>query len=337
MTTIYDIAKKANVSPMTVSRVINNTGNISKKTKEKVEKVIKELNYIPNNAARSLTLKHSKILSLLITDITNPFFTKVARGAEDKAKQMGYRLLLSNSDENFVKESEYIDMLLSSGVDGVLIAPTGDDSKKNLKTLIKHKIPFVLIDRQVKDIECDIVLGDNYEGTRRLMTHLIEQGHTNIALINGPKKISTSQLREQSFRDTLKIYEIPINEMLLYNLSFKQNDAIDVIEKLLELPDTERPTAIFAGNNFIAIDIMKILYEKNLRVPDDFSLVCFDDPDPVPDYRPFLTLASQPAYEFGYLGIQLLIERIEKIGPADTRRIVLPSEILIRKSTKSLR
>ncbi|WP_099352571.1 LacI family DNA-binding transcriptional regulator [Fredinandcohnia onubensis] len=337
MTTIYDIAKKANVSPMTVSRVINNAGNISEKTKEKVEKVIKELNYIPNNAARSLTLKHSKILSLLITDITNPFFTKVARGAEDKAKQMGYRLLLSNSDENLVKESEYIDMLLSSGVDGVLIAPTGDDSNKNLKTLIKHKIPFVLIDRQVKDIECDIVLGDNYEGTRRLMTHLIDHGHTKIALINGPKNISTSQLREQSFKDTLKIYEIPINEKLLFNLSFKQNDARDVIEKLLVLPDAERPTAIFAGNNFIAIDIMKILYEKNLRIPEDLSIVCFDDPDPVPDYKPFLTLASQPAYEFGYLGIQLLIERIEKKGPADSRRIVLPSETLIRKSTKSLR
>lgn len=337
MATIYDIAKKANVSPMTVSRVINNAGNISEKTKEKVEQVIKELNYIPNNAARSLTLKHSRILSLLITDITNPFFTKVARGAEDKAKQMGYRLLLSNSDESFVKESEYIEMLLSSGVDGVLIAPTGDDSKKNLKTLIKHKIPFVLIDRQVKDIECDIVLGDNYEGTRRLVTHLIEQGHTKIALINGPKNISTSQLREQSFKDTLKINEIPLNEKLLFNLTFKQNDARDEIEKILALSNAERPTAIFAGNNFIAIDVMKILYEKNLQVPEDFSLVCFDDPDPIPDYRPFLTLASQPAYEFGYLGTQLLIERIEKHGPKEKRKLVLPSEILIRKSTSKIK
>ncbi|WP_099352554.1 LacI family DNA-binding transcriptional regulator [Fredinandcohnia onubensis] len=336
MVTIYDIAKKANVSSMTVSRVINNSGNISEKTKKKVEQVIKELNYIPNNAARTLTLKHSKILSLLITDITNPFFTKVARGAEDKAKQMGYRLLLSNSDENFVKESEYIEMLLSSGVDGVLIAPTGDDSKKNLKTLIKHKIPFVLIDRHVKEIECDIVLGDNYEGTRRLVSHLIEFGHSKIALINGPTNISTSQSREQSFKETLKIHGIPINEKLLFNISFKQNDAKDVIDNILALPKSERPTAIFAGNNFIAIDIIKILNEKNLQVPEDISLVCFDDPDPIPDYRPFLTLAAQPAYEFGYLGTQLLIERIEKKGPKETRKIVLPSEIFIRKSTKEL-
>lgn len=178
---------------MTVSRVINNKGNISEKTREKVEAVIKELNYIPNSAAQSLNIKKTKLLSLIITDITNPFFTKVARGAADKANQMGYQLILCNTDENYEKESEYINALISKRVDGVIIAPTGDQSTKNLKKLIKNRIPFTLIDRQIEDVSCDRVLGDNYEGTKLLLQHLIDYGHQRIAMVHGPLTISTSK------------------------------------------------------------------------------------------------------------------------------------------------
>ncbi|GHH97873.1 LacI family DNA-binding transcriptional regulator [Neobacillus kokaensis] len=333
MVTIYDIAKKANVSPMTVSRVVNNSGKISEKTREKVEKIIKELNYIPNNAARSLTLKQSKILSLLITDITNPFYTKVARGAEDKAKQMGYRLLLSNSDESLEKESEYVDMLISSGVDGVLMAPAGDESKKNLKTLIKNKIPFVLIDRQVNGIDCDLVIGDSYHGTRQLLEHLIKQGHSKIALINGPANISTAREREKAYFEILRLAGIEANKQLTSNISYRQNDSHKVVKNLISLPESKRPTAIFAANNFIAINTIKSLRQLNVRVPEDMAVVCFDDPDPIPDFNPFLTLAAQPAYNFGYMGIQLLIERVEGNGPAEKQRVILPPEIIIRNSS----
>ncbi|USK36651.1 LacI family transcriptional regulator (plasmid) [Bacillus sp. F19] len=336
MVTIYDIAKKANVSPMTVSRVINNSGKISEKTRKNVEKVIEELNYIPNNAARSLILKETKILSLIITDITNPFYTKVARGAEDKAKQMGYRLLLSNSDESLGKESEYVKMLLSAGVDGVLIAPSGDESKKNLRTLIKNKIPFVLIDREIPEIDCDLVLGDNYQGTRKLIEHLIDEGHSRIALINGPSNVSTARAREKAFIETLQLAGIKPNKKLLANLSFMQNDAYPLIKKMMSLPDDEKPTAIFAANNFIAIDTIKSLRELNIHVPKDIAIVCFDDPDPIPDFNPFLTVASQPAYNFGYIGIQLLIERIEGNGPKEKQKVILPPQVLIRKSSQKL-
>lgn len=175
-----------------------------------------------------------------------------------------------------------------------------------------------------------------HEGTRRLVGHLVEQGHSKIALINGPKNISTSQMRKQAFRETLKMYGLTVNEKLLSNLSFKQNDAGNVIDNIYSLPANERPTAIFAGNNFIAINIIKILRGRNISVPEDISMVCFDDPDPIPEFRPFLTIASQPAYDFGYLGMQLLIERIENKGPQEMRKIVLPPEILIRKSTRPI-
>lgn len=335
MVTIYDIAKKANVSPMTVSRVINNSGKISEATRQKVEKVIEELNYIPNSAARSLISKESKILSLLITDITNPFFTRVARGAEDKARQLGYRLLLSNSDENLEKESEYVTMLISTGVDGVLFAPAGDGSKKHLRTLIKHRIPFVLIDRSIEGVQSDLVLGNNREGTRMLIEHLIEQGHQNIALINGPSNVSTARERQLAYEETLKLADLPINPKLIVESHYKRDDAHSAVEKLLQLPRTERPTAIFAANNFIAINAIRSLREQGVRVPEDIAVACFDDLEPVSSLNPFLTVAAQPAYNFGSIGTQLLIERIEGTAPPEYRKIILPPELIIRQSSQT--
>lgn len=143
MITIYDIAKKANVSAMTVSKVINHTGRISSATRERVQQVIDELGYIPNSNARSLVLQRTQMLSLLITDITNPFYTTLARGAEDAAHLRGYRLLFGNSDEDYKKEKDYVDAILSTRVDGVLFAPAGDRSLQHLKQLQERHIPFV--------------------------------------------------------------------------------------------------------------------------------------------------------------------------------------------------
>lgn len=331
--TIYDIAKKANVSPMTVSRVINNSGNISEATRKKVEQAIQELGYIPNHSARSLISKETKILSLLITDITNPFFTQVARGAEDKARQMGYRLLLGNSDEDPEKESEYLHMFISTNVDGVLIAPAGDRSKKNLKLLIKHQVPFVLIDRTVEGIKSDQVLGDSREGTRKLIEHLIEQGHNKIALINGPTDISTARERRTAYEETLKLFDLPIKKQWILESDYKQNNGDTIAKKLLSLPPEERPTAIFAANNFIAVNTIQGLKRYNIRIPEDMAIVCFDDLGPASSLNPFLTVAAQPAYLFGSLGIQLLIERIENPRLKEHQKIVLPPEIVIRQSS----
>ncbi|MGG0287355.1 LacI family DNA-binding transcriptional regulator [Peribacillus butanolivorans] len=333
MTTIYDIAKKANVSPMTVSRVINNKGNISEKTREKVEAVIKELNYIPNSAAQSLNIKKTKLLSLIITDITNPFFTKVARGAADKANQMGYQLILCNTDENYEKESEYINALISKRVDGVIIAPTGDQSTKNLKKLIKNRIPFTLIDRQIEDVSCDRVLGDNYEGTKLLLQHLIDYGHQRIAMVHGPLTISTSKERYQAYIETLKINDLKIDPTFLVETHYKQEKQWNGIAHLVNVSPADRPTAIFAANNFIAIKIIKSLREKKIKVPEDIAVVCFDDLELFSDFDPFLTVSSQPAYDFGYLGTQLVIERVDEVGPADYRTINLKPELVIRKSS----
>ncbi|MFC0470624.1 LacI family DNA-binding transcriptional regulator [Halalkalibacter kiskunsagensis] len=333
MATIYDVAKLAKVSPMTVSRVINQKGAISESTKLKVEKAIEELNYIPNISARSLISKSTKIISLLITDISNPFFTKVARGAEDKAMQLGYQVIFSNSDEDVEKESRYIQMLLESRVDGVLMAPSGDHSKKNVQKLIQNRIPFVILDREIEGLPSDIVLGNSHEGTRKLMDHLIIQGHKKIALINGPSYISTARERKQAYMESLQFAGIQIDESLLFETDYKQQTENNITDKLLELPSHQKPTAIFAANNFIAANMMKKLTERGIDVPNDVAFVCFDDFDSFSNLHSFLTVAAQPAYDLGYMGVQMLVDKIEGNSNLDNRRIVLPPEIKIRQSS----
>lgn len=334
MATIHDVAKKANVSPMTVSRALNKPELISEATLRKVRAAIEELGYIPNKTARSLVSKQSKLLSVIVTNISNPFYTNIVRGAEDKALQLGYQLILNNSDENVEKESDYIDSLIGRGIDGVLIAPIGDDSKKNLRKLIRYNIPFVLVDRHVPEVEADLIFGDNHQSTRLLMDHLFGLGHTKIALINSPLSISNSRERLKSYREALKLNDLPIDERLIFQTSLTDIDTDAVIARLLAMSDEARPTAIVAANNFIGVNTIQSLRRKQKRVPDDFAVVCFDDPEPIPDFNPFLTVAAQPAYSFGFLGMQLLIERIEGLAPREYRKITLSSELLVRKSSR---
>ncbi|MFD2117345.1 LacI family DNA-binding transcriptional regulator [Paenibacillus yanchengensis] len=336
MVTIYDVAAKANVSAMTVSRVINNTGKISEKTRAKVKRVMEEMNYVPNQTARNLVLQQTKLLFLLITDITNPFYMTVARGAEDAAKKNGYRLLFGNSDEDLEKEADYISTILTMRVDGVLIAPTGDPSLANLEALHKHKVPLVLLDREVPGINCDIVLGDSKEGARELVEHLIENGHQRIALVNGDSSISSARLRLQGYREGLLLNQIELHENYIYEASFgAKHDLSRLSEWLKQL--TPPPTAIVAGNNILAVEILRVLEEQNIDVPEQLSLVCFDDLGPYSESKPFLTVAAQQAYQFGYLGIQMLVDRIqEREAELPYRKIVLPAHLQKRRSVKKL-
>ncbi|WP_426452432.1 LacI family DNA-binding transcriptional regulator [Paenibacillus sp. S-38] len=333
MVTIYDIAKRANVSPMTVSRVINNSASIKESTRARVEEAIRELEYVPNKQARSLTSKETRLVALVIPDISNPFFTNIARGAEDKAQQLGYQFILGNTDENKDKEAMYMNMLMSTGVDGVLIVPAGDDSAVNLKKLVKRKIPFVYADRTVDSVPADSITGDNLITTRQLVQHLIELGHRRICLINGPGDLSNARERAQAFRDTLVLSGIEPNPAYMIETHFKQNNFDEIFAKLASLQQDERPTAIVAANNFIGVNTLRALRSLGIRVPEDISVACFDDPDIIPDYNPFLTVAKQPAYDMGYIGMQLLIERVQSEAPTASRKIVLPSELMVRTST----
>ena len=334
MVTIYDIAAKANVSAMTVSRVINNTGKISDKTRAKVRKVMEELNYVPNGMARSLVLQQTNLLFLLITDITNPFYTTLARGAEDAAKKYGYRLLFGNSDESLDKERDYVDTILRTRVDGVLLSPSGDDSRPHLDSLRRHNVPFVLLDREVPGVEADIVVGDSKEGARRLVEHLAANGHRRIALINGSPSVSTARQRMEGYREALKLNDLAYDDRYVLELSFQPTNDLSAIEAWLDRMDPQ-PTAIIAGNNVLAVEVLRTLHRNGRSVPDHMSLVCFDELAPYSEIDPLITVVAQQAYQFGYLGMQLLVERIQEREAAAAvpwRKIVLPPSMVVRRS-----
>ncbi|MGO4731233.1 LacI family DNA-binding transcriptional regulator [Paenibacillus sp. 2KB_22] len=335
MITIYDIAKKANVSAMTVSKVINHTGRISSATRERVQQVIDELGYIPNSNARSLVLQRTQMLSLLITDITNPFYTTLARGAEDAAHLRGYRLLFGNSDEDYNKEKDYVDAILSTRVDGVLFAPAGDRSLTHLKQLQERHIPFVFLDRTVPGITSDIIAGDSREGAIELIRYLVQLGHRRIALVNGSSEVSTARLREEGYIEGMREVGVDIDPELVLRTGYRDFSDEEGLDQLLSQP--EKPTAIFAANNMLAIGVIRLLRKRGLRVPEDISVVCFDDLDLASAFDPFLTVAAQPAYDFGFQGVQMLIDRIEGKAPSEAQTIILPSELRIRASASAPR
>ncbi|KOY16658.1 LacI family DNA-binding transcriptional regulator [Paenibacillus xylanivorans] len=330
MITIYDIAKKANVSAMTVSKVINQTGRISPATRERVQQVIEELGYIPNSNARSLVLQRTQMLSLLITDITNPFYTTLARGAEDAANQRGYRLLFSNSDEDYGKEKNYVETILSTRVDGVLFAPAGDRSLNHLKQLQERNIPFVILDRTVPGITSDVIAGDSREGALQLIRYLTNLGHRHIALVNGSSEVSTARLREEGYMEGLREAELPFDSGLILRTGYRDFSDEKGIDRLLA--HQLKPTAIFAANNMLAIGVIRLLRKRGVRVPEDISVVCFDDLDLASAFDPFLTVAAQPAYDFGAIGMQMLIDRIEGKAPEQPQTVIMPSELRIRAS-----
>lgn len=336
MVTIYDIAAKAGVSAMTVSRMINNPAKISEKTRAKVQRVMDELGYVPNQTARNLVLQQSRTLFLLITDITNPFYTTIARGAEDAAKQFNYQLLFGNSDASLEKEKDYINTILSTRADGVLIAPAGDDSLPHLEALRKYQIPFVLLDREVPGVETDLVLGNGQDAARQLVVYLAQHGHERIAMINGSSRISSARERLQGYKEALQHNNLPIRPNYVLETAFEPRNDLSDIAAWLDTMDPS-PTAIFAGNSVLAIEVMRTLKQRNKYVPTDLSLVCFDDLGPFSEINPFMTVVSQQAYQFGYQGTKLLIERLQERDESHKqpwRKIILPAELIIRHSVQ---
>ena len=310
MANIRDVARRAGVSPITVSRVINNSGSVSEETRKEVEAAILELRYVPNTMARSLRSRRTQTLALLITDVTNPFWTTVARGVEDKAVENGFSVILCNTDEDAEKQENYIDVLVQKRVDGAIIAPVNRDAAA-LRSFDEHSIPYVVIDGRLDDIDTDLVVGDSVGGAYALTKHLIDLGHRRIAIIAGPKSAPTADDRYAGYLKALKETGIPADEQLSRRGGFDQESGYELTLKFLELED--RPTALFAGNNLIGLGALIALRERGIRVPDGMAVVAFDEIPQLSVVCPFLTVADQPAYEMGAIATELLLERLARV------------------------
>lgn len=314
---------------MTVSRVINNSGYVSDATRAKVEAAIEELGYIPNMLGPSLRFRQTNTIALIVVDITNPFWTVVARGVEDAAQEKHYNVILCNTDENLKKQDQYLTMLLKRRIDGILFVPA-DDKAESLSLIRKQKVDIVLLDRRIGDADVDVVRGDSFGGAYKLARHLIDLGHKHIAILAGPQNIFTSTERVAGFRQAMSEAGLIHNTENVYWGSFRHNPG-DTARQALQA--TPQPTAFMAVNNFIAYGALLVFAKAGLRVPGDVSLVTFDDFPASINPKPFLTEAVQPAYEMGYQGTQLLLARLQDEGPEDRQEIVLPTEIVIREST----
>ncbi|MGH2560098.1 MAG: LacI family DNA-binding transcriptional regulator [Thermomicrobiales bacterium] len=324
--TIKDVAQRAGVSLITVSRVINGSSYVHRDTRARVEAAIEELQYVPNRLASNLRSRQSDTIALLLPDITNSFWTSIARGVEDEAWAHGYGMFLCNTDDDPVKEGRYVDILLRRQVEGILIVPT-PASVPHLQRLQRRGIKFVVLHRKIEGVEADVVRGDSRAGVRALTEQLLGAGLRRIAYVGGSGKLAFGHERLAGYRETLRAAGVKIDPALIKVGSYSQQTGYQLVEALVQLDP--RPEAIVVANSRLAMGALRALSEAGLRVPQDIAVASFHDISLLDDYAPRMTTATQPAYDIGRLGARRLFER-RSTDRSSPEEIVLPNRITVR-------
>ena len=329
ISTITDVAKRANVSTTTVSHVLNSTRFVSEELVERVNAAIKELNYQPSGLARSLRTRSSGTIGTVIPDNTNPFFAEVVRGIEDYCYKHGYSVFLCNSDGMPDKEYHYLRLLLEKNVDGLVLVSSGDDLDSQ-ELLSKSDTPCVIIDRQVQLLKADAVLVDNHSGGYSATIHLIELGHERIGCITGPSQVTPSWQRRQGYTKALTDNNIRVDDSLIVSGDFKSKSGYDGLTRLIS--SNTPPTAIFACNDIMAIGALAAAREHGIEVPDQLSIIGFDDIALASLVVPQLTTIAQPKRLLGETGAKLLLKKIKQ-DLSKKECIILSPELIKRDST----
>lgn len=328
-TTIQDVAEEADVSVATVSHVINGTRYVSPELTARVETVMEKLDYQRNAVARGLKTQATHTIGLLISDISNPFFSSLMRGAEGVAADKGYSIIVSNTDETLEKEELYIDVFRQRQTDGLIIAPTGKDDNK-IKKLNEDNIPFVFVDRKMEKVSAPSVLSENVQGAKKATKHLIQKGHSNIGLVGGLCSVTTTRERIEGYKESLKNHEIPVNEDLIVYGNSQVQGGFEAANTLLQL--NQPPTAIFSTNNLMTIGVMKSIKQKGLRCPEDIALIGFDDFEWASSFEPTLTTVAQDPYQIGKKAAEILFDCLAN-EESITDDFRLPPKLIVRNST----
>lgn len=328
---IRDVAQRAGVSVGTVSNVLNNPSKVSAASVRRVQAAIDDLGYIRNDAARQLRAGRSTTVGLVVLDVRNPFFTDVARGAEDEAATHGLSVILGNSDENSEREAGYLDLFEEQRVHGVLISPYGEVSPR-LARLRSRGIPAVLVDRISGDGTFSSVSVDDIAGGRLAARHLLETGRRRLAFAGGPFDIRQISDRYAGARAAVESQQGATLEVIeLTALSVLEGRRAG--ESILSRPITRRPDAVFAANDLVATGLLQALVmQGSMRVPDDISLIGFDDIDFASASVVPLSSVRQPSQLIGRTAVQLLIEEAADPG-LSPRQVVFQPELVVRAST----
>ncbi|SCY02457.1 transcriptional regulator, LacI family [Paenibacillus polysaccharolyticus] len=326
MTTIKDVANLAGVSVATVSRVINDRGYVHADTRKKVEEAVKALHFSPNEVARSLYTRKSKLIGLLLPDIANPYFPQLARGVEDRMQEQDYRLIFGNSDEDEGKEQDYIQTFIQNNVVGVISSTNYPHSS----IYEKLKIPVVFLDRT--SLDRPSVYADGREGGRLAAKEIIKRGSKRITVMQGPSHIRPAQDRFEGAIEVIR--QAGLNHEVIQTTSFSFNEAGVWAEELFrKFPDTD---GVIASNDIAAMAVLHEAYRIGRNVPIDVQVIGFDDIPMSGLLSPALSTIRQPAYEMGREAAGLLIQLVEQ-NNMENKNIQLPVSFIERGTTRKVR
>lgn len=333
MATIKDVARVAGVSIATVSATLNGTARVSEKRSQRVWDAVRTVGYTPHGIARSLRLGHTRSIGLIVGDISNPFFTSLAKAVEARASEAGYMVMLLNSDENPEKELNLIRVLLEQRVAGILLAPAGFEPAYLAALSALVRVPLVLVDRHLPGTAYDAVVVDNQAAARMVTDYLIRLNHRRIAIMIGREHLWTTEQRVQGYRESLRAAGLARNPDLELIADSQIETAYQATQRLLSLSDP--PSAIFAANNLMMLGALEAILDMRFDCPGRISLAGIDDFSWSSAIRPRLTTVSQPIEEMGLRAVDQLLERISHRKSAKrhvAKTITLQPQFLIRNS-----
>jgi LacI family transcriptional regulator len=331
MATIKDVAALAGISYTTVSHVLNKTRPVSEPVRLKVEAAIAQLDYVPSAVARSLKARNTCTIGLLIPNGINPYFAELARGIEDHCERNGFCVILCNSDDNPEKQRSYLRVLLEKRVDGLIVSSV-DGDVSFAGGLAEVRTPLVVVDRELEGIEADMVRIDHEQGAYLATRHLLDLGHRHIACIGGPPDTLVAEMRQAGYRRAMLEAGVEVLPAWTVNSEFSSPAGYEAAVSLL---NHQPPTAIFAGNDMIAIGVLRAAAERGVAVPKDLSVVGFDDIQMSRYVYPALTTVGQSIRQLGETAAEMLLSRIAAPDTAPVRKRLVTPSVVVRESTAS--
>ncbi|WP_373521146.1 LacI family DNA-binding transcriptional regulator [Aquiflexum sp.] len=331
--TMKEIAKKLGVSVSTVSRALKDSPELHKDTKLRIVEMAKSMNYQYNLLAQSLRISRSKVLGVIVPELTSHFFSSNISGIQDTAYKRGYNIMICQSNESYEQEKANVRTLVSSQVDGLLISLSRETKTyEHIQELYDREIPFIMFDRVTEEIPVSKVTVDDAHGAYLAVQHLLHQGCKKIAYFSGPEDLYISKKRKEGYLEALAEYNISENNSKVYYTDLTPEMNRQVTLEMLESEDI--PDAIFAMIDPLALDVMLVLKEKGIKIPEDIALVGFTNNPTSAVVEPSLTTVSQPGYEMGQLAANHLLDQLDEIVSDDPQSFVLLTTLVERNSSK---
>jgi LacI family transcriptional regulator len=336
MATIRQIARELGVSTSTVSTVINNSGYVSASLRARIEKALREADYHPDHIARSLRLRETRTLGLLVPDLGNTFYAQLMRGAEDYLASVGYRLIVADTRDDWQRQRDYLSLLSGKTTDGVILVPSmaTDDQIASIPQLL-HSTPLVYVDRSPLDAQVDSVLVDNVRAAFEATEHLLNLGHRRIAIITEPLNLLNAADRLLGYKQALRAHRMPADPKLVRPGDNTPDSGYWHALEIFKLVPT--PTAVLACNNRMVLGTLVAFRELGLTCPQSVSLIGFDDFEWSPYIDPPLTIVRQPADQLGMVAAKTLLKRIRYPDLNHFEKVLLPTQLVVRQSTSPLR